>query len=168
MFLLTSLKKQIPSNTLTSALCIAVAMALTNSYAGSVKINHKPEKSAYFPYTVLDGAPKVKPGTAIKNLKLLPDFYQTPKMPFIVDPGEQVVQVSIKSCTGEEAQKILNDERKFVPGAILVVNVEELSLSQNNRFPLGKRHVSFSAKEPKLLQPVDVELKSSSLLRILS
>jgi hypothetical protein len=109
---------------ITLTVMFTCALALTNSYAGSVKISHKLEKSAYFPYTVLDGAPKVKPGTPIKNLKLLPDFYQTPKMPFIVDPGEQVVQVSIESCTGEEAQEILDDERKFVPDAVFVVTVD--------------------------------------------
>ena len=46
--------------------------------------------------TDTEGTPKVMTGTPVEALRLLPNFYQTPHMPFILCPGEQVVPVSIK------------------------------------------------------------------------
>jgi len=119
----------------------------------------------YFPDTVIDGAPKVKQGTPIKNLKLLPDFYQTPKMPFIVNSGEQVVQVSIESCTGKEAQEILNDERKFVPDAVFVVTVDGvITISEQPLAPKKKTCLIFR-KGAKIIAAPGCKAKELVLIK---
>ena len=57
---------------------------------------HANEGAASLSGTDTDGTPKVMSGTPVEALRLLPNFYQTPHMPFILSPGEQVVPVSIK------------------------------------------------------------------------
>ena len=73
--------------------------------------------------TDADGTPKVLAGTPVEALRLLPNFYQTPRMPFILCPGEQVLPVRLESATAEEAQKALDDERARAPQGVLVVTV---------------------------------------------
>jgi hypothetical protein len=71
--------------------------------------------AAELPQVIAAGVPKVKPGTSIAALKLGPNFYQPPRMPFITQDGEQVIPVELETCTGAEAQKILDNERTYVP-----------------------------------------------------
>ncbi len=74
--------------------------------------------------TDVNGTPKVAFGTSVESLRLGPDFYQTPQMPYILSPGEQVVQVKLGSCTGEEAQRILDNARVAATQGVLVVSIE--------------------------------------------
>lgn len=74
--------------------------------------------------TDTEGTPKVMPSTPAEALRLLPNFYQTPLMPFILCPDEQVVPMSLATVTGEEAQKALDDERAHTPKGVLVVTVD--------------------------------------------
>jgi len=74
--------------------------------------------------TDVDGIPKVALGASIEALRLLPDFYQTPQMQFILAPGEQVVQVKLGTTTGEEAQRMLDHARATATQGVLVVSIE--------------------------------------------
>jgi hypothetical protein len=74
--------------------------------------------------TDTDGTPRVSAGEPVESLRLLPNFYQTPHMPFVLGPGEQVIPVRLGTVSGKEAQKILDDERACVTQGVFVVTVE--------------------------------------------
>ena len=76
------------------------------------------------PGTDTNGCPQVAQGAAVDQLRLLPDFYRTPRMPFVMAKGEKVVHVTLGTCTGKEAQSVLDAQRAAAPSAVLVVTVE--------------------------------------------
>jgi hypothetical protein len=81
-------------------------------------------RSLAFPGTDVDGIPKVALHAPVESLRLLPDFYQTPQMPFVFTPGEQVVSMKLGSSTGAEAQRLLDSARAVATQAVFVVTLE--------------------------------------------
>jgi len=115
--------------------------------------------------TEADGAPRVEPGTPIEKLKMLPDFYQTPKMPFIVRPGEQVIPVTIETCSGTEAQKILDDERKFVPEGVFVVRIDGVITISDTPLAPGKNTCLIFTEKGKIVAAPGSRTKELVLIK---
>ena len=133
---------------------LLVAIGSISAFADTIIVDEAPARPGYFPGTVTDGAPKVKPGMPIKDLELLPNFYQTPNVPFILASGEQVIPVTIDTCSGEEAQKILDDECKFVPEGVYVVTVEgTITVSKTPLVPKSRTCFIFSEKAKIVAAP---------------
>ena len=139
---------RIPSAPAFSALLLALLFAgsgclrQTDNAAKTAKVTDiKPSCAG----TGTGSAPKVKPGTPLAQLALLPDFYQTPKMPYITSPGEQVIPVTIGDCSGAAAQKILEDERTFVPEGVFVVKIDGvITISDTPLAPGNKTSLVFT------------------------
>jgi hypothetical protein len=81
-------------------------------------------RSLGFAGTDVDGIPKVALHAPVEALRLLPNFYQTPQIPFVITSGEQVVSIKLGTCTGAEAQRILDNARAVATQAVFVVTLE--------------------------------------------
>ncbi len=128
--------------------------------AGSI-----PGKWEYAAGTATDGAPQVEPGAPIAELELLRDFYQTPKMPYLTGPGEQIIPVTIETGTGAEAQKILEDERKFVPGGVFVVKIDGVITITDTPLAPGKKTYLIITENGKIVAAPGCKAKELILIK---
>ncbi len=91
------------------------------------------------PGTDVDGVPKVTPGTPPDALRLLPDFYQTPSMPFIIAPGERVIALELGTVSAEDAQKMLDSKHAQDANAVVVASANGVITVTNAPLTLTSR-----------------------------
>jgi len=145
-------------------LLVAVLLQLLCSGCQSISPGKAKGAVASLPGTEVNGCPQVAPGVAVNQLRLLPDFYRTPRLPFIMAKGEEMIQVKLATCPGAEAQRVLDTQRAAAPGAVLVVTVEGvITISETPLMPPSRSCFIFG-KGAKIVATPDC--KASELVLI--
>ena len=109
--------------------------------------------------------PDIKPGTPVELLKLEPNFYLPPQMPYILNPGEQVIPVELESGTGAEATSELAEERKLVPKAVFVVKVKGVITVTDTPLTIDRQTCLIFTKGAKIVAAPDGKAKELILIK---